>query len=111
MSGSIPIPESILLRIWSQKSDSTLAILWHPFSVQIAFPTSGQTEVEDIGLGGTMGSEDNGLSLSYCNISPANATADSNWSIKNSTANYQICVTIPPAIIPSKNSAILAATF
>lgn len=71
-------------------------------------PTSGQTEVEDIGLGST---EDNGLSLSYHCITPPNATADSNWSIVNSVSNYQICIIVPPAIIPNRNSAILSATF
>ena len=68
-------------------------------------PESGQTEVEDIGLG----VRGNALAMSYYNITPPNAAADSNWSISSAASNYQICITIPP--IRNKNSAILAATF
>ena len=70
-----------------------------------ATPESGQTQIEYTILGGTK------LAMSYHNITPPNATADSNWALTTSSSNYQICIIVPPAIIPSKNSAILAATF
>ena len=77
-----------------------VADVWSRSAAAIT-PTSGQTIVE----------ESAGQALSYHNISPPNATADSNWSYVLAQSNFQVCIVVPPAIIPSKNSAILAAAF
>ena len=69
-------------------------------------PTSGQTIAQEINV-----TTANSLALTYHNISPADATADSNYEYALTYSNFQVCFIVPPAIIPNRNSAILSATF
>lgn len=81
-----------------------IANIWNR-GAKMVTPTSGQTIVEEVAF------PDNGQALSYHNISPPDATADSNWEYVIINSNFQVCITVPPAIIPNRNSAILSATF